>query len=87
MDKWRVTFTKKIDFEINAETEDEALIEAMKLNLDSMPIEWEMEGPISTTHQRANSVEQVIEEPVELDSFGRPIFDLDGVEDEQDDLR
>ena len=84
MDKWRVTFIKKVEFDLDANSEAEAITEAMRLDLDSLPLEWEMDGPYSLTQVRANSTEPIVEDVIELDSYGRPVIDLDGEEDEQD---
>ena len=86
MQKWLVTFTKKLEYEFSAETEAEALVEAMKINLDQMPIEWEMIGPTSLSQIIAETPLPVpVPQAPELDSFGRPLYDLDGEQDEQDD--
>ena len=83
MNRWRVTFTKKVEFEFVAETETDALVEAMKLNLDTMPIDWEMDTPVNLTEVAATTPDPVTSQEIELDAYGRPIIDMDGAEDEE----
>jgi hypothetical protein len=74
MSRWQITFTKKISLEFNAHDEDDAMIEASKIDLDSIPLEWQMDPPIEL--EAADLVSNT-----EFDSFGRPIHDID--EDEE----
>lgn len=81
MDKWRVTFTKKVEFELTAESETEALVEAMKLNLESMPVEWEIGEPVKLS-DTLMIPEPEVSTSIELDSFGRPLYEFEEDEEE-----
>jgi hypothetical protein len=70
MNRWQITFTKKVSLEFDAYDEDDAIMEASKIDLDSIPLEWQMDNPVQL--RTTNHVSDI-----ELDSFGRPIHEDD----------
>lgn len=46
MYKWQVRFKKQFEIEVEAPTEHEAMAKAFQIDLTSIPLDWEIEGPV-----------------------------------------
>jgi hypothetical protein len=57
MYKWQVKFKKQLEIEVEAPTEHEAMAKAFQIDLSSIPIDWEMEGPIMVADLTPNVVD------------------------------
>ena len=71
MPDYKFTFSKTTDLYVEAQTEQEAWVQAMTMNADSIPLEWTIKLNESSAAGRELPLDQG---PVEVDDWG-PVED------------